>query len=486
MPTMTMQRTLGKQPETMPAGFFKAVEFPVLALLDTKTGDRRMLLSEGADSRVLPLSIKFASKTSAMGGHDGAEVSGTLFEVTFDGDTMSGKGFLLNDDNGRRHARLIATGAMRGNSIDLAEVRARFVEDLDTGDYWIEFTEFKLAATTGVSTPAFQEAHATVEPLTDEELTASFGDPMEPLVAQVPEEFYVNILGPVEELTASLALVNFDDFYRPESDIPHKVIIDEDLNVYGNLALWESCWGDEVERCLRPPRPRDNYASFNQPGVMTERGLVSTGPIFAYGGHRKAASAPTIEQAYGGIENCWCDVRVTEGKHGPWLSGRVRPGVPDDVVYAARASRISGHWVNGNLRAIVSVNVEAFNVPGAPELVAGFAFATGEVRHLGQQDLVEEVIELVASFPPCAQETPPNQLVINFNSDIDVDKFLNAMGTYVNTSGGTPVTAYWSVRPEPVIVVDDPIVITETNELQAWADQKLAALLEADDDGWDQ
>lgn len=480
-PPTAMLRTIGAQPSSMPRGYFKAIEFPILAKLDETTGDRRRLLSSGADVRGLPLTIKFQSQTADW-GHVGAEVSGGLFEVTIDpaNNLMSGRGFLLDDEFGRRHARLVYTGAMRGNSVDLAEVRARLVEDLDSGEYWIEFHEFKLAATTGVATPAFADAHAVVDELSDDELMASWGDPMQPLVVDFGE-FRVNIIGePDVELTASTA-APFDAFYRPESDIPHKIIVDAELNAYGHLALWESCWSGEETRCLRPPRPRDNYASFNKPGVLTERGIVETGPIFAYGGHRPARSAPTIEQAYGGIENSWCDGRVIEGKHGPWFSGRVRPGTPDDVVYAARASRISGHWVNGFLKAIVSVNAEAFDVPGSGidgELAAGFGFATNDVG----------ITELVASFPDCAETPPQNQLVFNFSSDTD----LNRIGDIVAAIAGEKGSAnYWTAvlaatslttTTEVTMTETTTVVVDEPDELRQWADQRLADLLEDDRD----
>lgn len=465
-----MTHTFGSMPTSMPAGFFKAVQFPILAKLDETTSDKRRLLSGGADVRGLPLTIKYQQATADY-GHVGAIVSGALFEVTVDpaNNLMSGLGFLLNDEHGKRHARYIATGAMRGNSVDLAEVKARFVEDLDTGEYWIEFTEFALAATTGVATPAFRDAHATIDDgLTDEELVASMGDPMTPLVIEFDTQT-INIIGtPImeNELTASAGtLAEFDAFYRPESDIPHKGIVDADGNVYGHLALWHSCWGDEIDRCVRPPRPNDQYASFNQPGVLTERGMVSTGPIFALGGHRPSRSAPTIEQAYGGIENAWCDVRIIEGKHGPWMSGRVRPGVAEDVLYAARASRLSGHWVNGALRAIVSVNVPAFNVAGASEaereLVAGFAFHTEG----------DEITELVASFPTCVDEAAPlTQLVFNFNSAEDMRRVAELLDAALGEVSS------------PVAVELAPGATGDENDLRVWADQKLADILDDDRD----
>lgn len=403
--------TYGAMPKKMPKGFAKAVHFPTLAVLDTPTGDHRMLSGQGGESRQLPLSIRY--QTQAADGHGGARVSGALFEVTFDPENklMSGKGFLLDDDNGREHARLIFTGAMKGNSVDLAEIRARLVEDFESGEWWIEFSKFKLAATTGVATPAFADARAEIpDGMSDEELTASaFGDdPMAPLVSSCTE-FSIRVLGePEMELTASAGTVPFDDFYIPESSRPQKAVVDADGRVFGHLALWESCHDGFADRCMRVPRPNDNYASFNKPGPLTERGQVQTGPIFAYGGHRPLASAKTVEDAYGGIENTWADVRITEGVHGPWISGRVRLGVDDETLYAVRASRLSGHWLSGKLKAIVSVNAEGFDVPGdaEAELVAGFAFATDD----------NGVCELVASFPSCADGEPSDQLAFDFAS----------------------------------------------------------------------
>lgn len=206
---------------------------------------------------------------------------------------MAGRGFLLNDENGRTYARYIATGAMRGNSVDLAEVKARFVEDFETGDYWVEFYEFKVAATTGVSKPAFAEAHAVVDELSDDELMASLVEsPMTPLVCEFADDASFCIVGvdEGEELVASGALLAaFDDFYMPEADAPTKVVVDADGRVYGHLALWESCHDGFADKCMRVPRPMDGYASFNKAGVLTDRGRSRPG--------RSSRSAVTVRRS---------------------------------------------------------------------------------------------------------------------------------------------------------------------------------------------
>lgn len=482
-----MLRTYGQMPASMPAGFFKAVHFPVLALLNTTTSDHRRIDGPGFDTRDLPLSIKYASKTE--GGHFGAEVSGTLFEVTVDSDNnvTSGRGFLLDDENGRRHARLIHTGAMRGNSVDLADVKARIVEDFETGEWWIDFYDSSLAATTGVSTPAFAEAHAVVEPLTDEELVASYGptDCMAPLVVQEPEFMLITVDGaPVAEIeiTAALGgLVPFEDFYIPEADQPTKIVVDGDGRVYGHVSLWDQCHDGFQDQCIITPRPLDNYASFNKAGPLTKRGQVETGPIFLLGSHRKIGNRE-VTDVYGGIENIWADVRVTEGVHGPWMSGRVRPGVPDDMIYAARASRISGHWVNGKLKAIVSVGAEGYDVPGsgfAVDFNAPVSFAT-----------TDDGFELAASFPGCVEAEPvvPSTGSINESSFAPLGQGWLQWSGQVPSNGNIfiqtttiPATSGTLTVTVPAAEAETPAVET-ADDLDAWQAETLADLLEADDE----
>lgn len=386
--------TYGNIPKEAPKGMGARVIFPVLARMDQATGDGRLLESAGAGTRDLPLSIR--GQFTSGSGHDGAVVTGALFEVTFDSDTgiVSGAGYLLDDENGRRHATYIATGAMRGNSVDLADVTARFEmgDDEDERDMLIRFTNWNLAATTGVGTPAFAEAHASI----DEEMVASVILNDETLVHQHDFVDFTVAVPEMEiaEVTADLAAVPYELFFRSETDRPQKIVVDGNGHVYGHLGLWDSCHDGIEGQCVRIPRPIDGYASFNKPGVLTDRGIVATGPIFAYGGHRPGKGVQDMDAAYGGIENAWADVRISEGRLGPWISGVVRPSVDDVTVYAARASRISGHWIQGRLKAVVSVNAEGFDVPGdqfGEDLAAGFAFRTSD----------DGVFELVASFPTC-------------------------------------------------------------------------------------
>jgi hypothetical protein len=393
-----MNTTYGIRHTEAPKNMAREIHFPSMATMDKATGDGRKLASAGQGVRDLPRTI-YAQFAQAE-GHMESVIVGSLTQVEFHDDgNVSGYAWLLDDENGSKMAYYLESGAFRHNSIDLAEVKVEL--DIVEGaggmfDFEITFTEWKIAATTFVGKPAFADAYA--------ELTASAVDELrsgEPLVWE--GDVVYRELTP--ELTASLALddptaVDRAAFYRPEAETAHKIIVgprrdDGRCEVYGCLGLWT----DPGPR--KPPRPRDNYASFNQPSVLTFDGdHVETGPVFFQGGHPDHPLGRTDPAAaYGGVENAWADVRVTEGVHGPWISGLTRPGVSDEVIYAARASRISGHWVGNDLRAIVSVNVPRFNIVGSGMSTGAIAWST---------DADGRTLELVASFPNDDEPADPD------------------------------------------------------------------------------
>lgn len=382
----------GKQPTKAPPGNFREIIFPQLALLEEGTKEgfmSRILHADGGSARALPRTIYF--QKTQVGGHEGSVAIGSLHEVTMEGNILSGKGWLANVPEAHDALPFIISKALHHNSVDLSEVKVR--EEV-TGDWFgpdfkveLHFDEWKLAATTLVGKPAFADAHAIIP----DELTAALASDA-PVSCDATFDIRIVLAESDEEILASATgLPRWDYFHVPESD-PQKIVVgakDEYgyFPVFGHLGLWNSCHDGAEGTCLTIPRPRDNYASFNKAGVLTDKGQIETGPIALYGGHVPLA------KAFDDPANAWCDVRVTAGKHGPWVCGVVRPGTSDDKVYAARASRISGHWKGGRLKAIVSCNAEGYDVPGS-----GFS--------VNEQGLVDE---LVASFPGCSEskELPP-------------------------------------------------------------------------------
>jgi hypothetical protein len=387
-----MRKQFGTRVMDKQEGMLRAIHFPSMATMGERTGDGRLLQADGGGVRDLPRTI--FGQFESQPGHDGSVPVGRLDAVAFDDDgNIEGWGWLIDDDNGSQMQTYLATKVLFHNSIDLAEAKIKLdIEEDDNGELAlvIDFTEWNIAATTFVGKPAFKNASGEF----DEEIKAALeGDgPLECSVGS----FEIHV-PKAEELVASLAtddttVVEWADFHIPEADRFQKIVVDQDLRVYGHLCLWDVPDEGLSGKFFVPPRPTDAYASFNQAGPLTELGQVETGPIFFQGGHpEKPIGGSDPYRAYGGVENAWADVRVTPGVFGPWISGRVRPGVADSVVYAARASRISGHWVGDKLRAIVSCNVARFNVPGSGLAVHnGFGASYSETG---------EMLELVASFP---------------------------------------------------------------------------------------
>ena len=390
-----MKKQYGARIMTKPKGMSRPIFFPALGFMDLKTGDGRLLESAGGGTRDLPQTIWGQFQQSS--GHDGAVIIGSLHEVTMNDDgVVSASGWLLDDANGQQAITYLETQSMRGNSIDLADTTVELEFSDDYEDMTIKFTAWNVAGTTLVGRPAFSGAYASL----DEELVASWFSSEEPLVVEMP--MIINILStPAVELVADGSKrPSWDLFHQVEPSVPHKILVGEEnadgfIPACGHLALWNTCH-DAYAECMIVPRPNDNYAGFNGPGVLTDKGIVSTGPIFAIGGHPKPGELrnKSVAEAYGGIENAWADGRVVAGVHGPWFSGYVRPGTPEETVVAARASKVSGHWLGGSLKAVVSVNCPGYEVPSE-----GFSLAADG-----------SVLELVASFSCPEEEVEVDEL----------------------------------------------------------------------------
>ncbi len=388
-----MQREqFGTTPTTKPEGMLRPIRFPLLMPLGVATGDGRFFETEGRGVRELPRPIWF-QKSQAL-NHEGAVGVGSLREVTFEDNAKGkpvawGRGWLLDTPEGRETALYVQTQSIYHNSVDLNDISMQFelIEDGEDLDLQLRFTQYAIGGTTIVGSPAFADAQASL----DAETLAAYRDDDSELVVDVESVYNFDITTP--ELVASDAtVVPWADFYIPEPDHRQKIIVDADRVVCGHLGIWNEPHGGQSNTGKYPPRPSDGYASFNQPGPLTEHGQVETGPIFLTGGHPKQPLGQRDPyEAYGGVENCWADVRVIPGKFGPWVSGRVRPSVDDDMLYAARASRISGHWVGDSLRAITSVNVAGFDIGGSG-LLGEVVIRDGKV------------LEMVASFWPEDEE----------------------------------------------------------------------------------
>jgi len=456
-------------------GFLAPVHYPSLMSMDTATPDGREMASAGMGARTLPISIMAQFQT--LPGHFEAYVVGALQEITFwDDGNVEGWGWLVDDPDGRGRQMhtLLKTGALRQNSVDLAdvtyEIKWKSDDPADGEDYWtidkILFTEWKIGATTFVNIPAFPDARG--------ELTASVD--LETFVDMPTEliEIHTPMDDQFEELVASIALeAKFDSFHVPEPDHPQGVHIADDGTVTFHLAEWGKPHRGHQGRNVFAPRPV-SYSSFHQGGVDTDRGRVKTGAVFFLGGHPATplgSKTANIEAAYGGIENAWADVRTTNGRFGPWCSGRIRPGVTEEMIYAAKASGVSGHWLGDDLLAIASVNVRGFETD-EPELAAALCFPGSTLRADRDGGRVTEdgTLELVASLriSPQSERARIEARVASSLSN----------GVSFNTTSDQLVVA---PNPQTFTVAEDsefPGILDETDE---FTDDELAMLLSEDD-----
>lgn len=179
-------------------------------------------------------------------------------------------------------------------------------------------------------------------------------------------------------------------FVNPEFTGPHPVTVDEDGRVYGHLALWSTCHIGVNKVCTSAPTSDANYAYFTTGAVLTDEGQVPVGNITMDTGH--AAMNLRARPAMAHYDNTGAvaaDVAAGEDAWGIWVAGAVRPGLPEDKVYALRAATLSGDWrqIGSNLELVAAL---AVNVPGFPIPRTALAASGGEQTALVASGIVLE------------------------------------------------------------------------------------------------
>jgi len=358
-----MIRTFGEVATSAEEGFLpRRVHFPTLTRLDEATKEgmiARTVFSSGFGTRELPLSIAYLPYSlHSEGGL--APVVGRLDANKIDGNNVEAWGWLLDSPAGRDAYAGLVTRSMRGNSIDMADVKVEVDFNFENMDdpISVNFVEANVAATTLCPVPAFAGANAAL----DAEITASLAveDDLEVDIVGIPDIAKLD-----RQLTAAQTIFfPHEAFTVPEPDVVTPVSISRDGRfVTGHLGSWEGCHTGILGECVTIPRSRNNYSKYCYSKLETDKGFAYTGPILLLGGHK--ATRQVINDALESMENVWASVTVTDGKLGPWMCGVVSPGITDEALHAARSGRISGHWLNGELYAVASVPVAGFTTERA-------------------------------------------------------------------------------------------------------------------------
>lgn len=396
--------TFGSHATEKPAGMYAEMLFPVLAHLDQWTDDGRFIDSEGfkapgishPDLGTSP--VMFLETTTE--GHLDAVLAGMLDEATLAADgTLSGKGWAEDTPAGRRMASTVHRKVMQGNSVDLGSSSQDITFDQPTSPDGmpkrkIHFRDNSLRGTTICPFPAFHDAFSVCPSLPEDAPEAA------PVLSDaVAATFDASDIVTFRASTSTLP--SRDLFERPELSAPTPVQVDEDLRVFGHIAAWDS---RHITSGVVPPHSRTNYAWFAAKSVLTSGGRVPVGNLVLDGNH-----APEHLRYLAAMDHyantclAWADVACGEDDYGIWIAGQVRPGISDDLVYAARASALSGDWrgIGGSLELIAALSV---NSPGFPiPRPAGFAVEGEDVTLIAAGLLDPDPKPITAAATPAPQ-----------------------------------------------------------------------------------
>ncbi|MGW4123628.1 2'-5' RNA ligase family protein [Nocardia sp. NPDC004711] len=181
-------------------------------------------------------------------------------------------------------------------------------------------------------------------------------------------------------LTAAAVVYDHRDFEMPEPDELTALTVTTDGRVFGHLADSEVCHIGFTDICVTPPTSASEYAYFHQGEIRTDTGTLAVGKITLGTGHASLhASARAAAEHYDHTGTAVAVVRCRDGAGGPWLSGRILPGVSEDRVDELRRSGVSGDWRGIRRRsgpealelvAVLGVNVPGFPVPRTRALAA--------------------------------------------------------------------------------------------------------------------
>ena len=164
-------------------------------------------------------------------------------------------------------------------------------------------------------------------------------------------------------------------FVDPEFTEKTHLTVTKEGEVFGHIAAWDECHGSFTDECVLPPRSMTNYARFATGQVLTDKGMVNTGPLTVAKVEKQRAHAPGrlgLRPAVAHYENTCAavaDVAVGEDKFGIWVHGWVRPGTAPEKIAELRASDISGDWRwdpqarNMEMIAALGVNAGGFYTP---------------------------------------------------------------------------------------------------------------------------
>jgi hypothetical protein len=168
----------------------------------------------------------------------------------------------------------------------------------------------------------------------------------------------------------------------PEANEPTPLTITADGQIFGHLALWETCHrgflNGTYSECIKAPRSQTNYEQFYAGGQMQadDGEMLPVGRLTYDTSHapltadlRAAARHYDSTGAVGGF------ARARDGEFGIWLSGVARSDLSPEGLRDLRANPPSGDWRLLRTNQLELVASLAVPVPGFPVARSQLALA---------------------------------------------------------------------------------------------------------------
>jgi len=350
----------------------------VLVVEGRPTGDGRTFAPGSLTWANLP--EPFQWQPSSLPGHEGAVISGMIENIWRDPEDMSiirGSGIFDMVGNGFEVHRMVHDGFLKGVSVDVddvseADIEYVFAPSVGDGPPILEnkiIHSGRIRGATVVALPAFVESQ-------------------------------INCVHEVA-MTASAVLPSRSYFEDPKFDGPTPVTVTDDGRISGHAAIFGTCHTGIQGVCVQPPY-EDAHEYYRLGSVLTDAGEVATGTITMDTGHASTygVDAEKAVAHYDNTGTVVADVASGCDDYGIWISGKIRPDVPDTKVSELRAAKLSGDWrgIKGALRlvAMLAVNVPGFPVPRLSTMVASgqqtALVAAGIWTHPAEEPVDVEII----------------------------------------------------------------------------------------------
>lgn len=367
-----------------------------IAFEEVLTGDKRIFKAGSIEWDIDTLPWAFRWQKASTGGHSGAVPIGRVDRLERQDDgSIKGFGVIIPslNEEAAEYLRLLKAGVASGVSVDGDTATFDVVEGITPEDSRVEFSSMRVRSLTAVDIPAFANAKiqlcgSLALDVEDVELAAKKKKKKARMRARVWR--YASD----DTLTAAAIPVKppIEWFEDPKFDEPAPITVTKEGQVYGHLALFNSCHIG-FPGCVKPPRG-NTYTYFHTGELETAEGdLVEVGKLTFNTGHASMAdSAKVAASHYDNTGSVAADVRSGEDQYGIWVAGALRPSLTDEDIRVFRSAPLSGDWrrIAGRLELVgcLAVNVPGFPVPRARVLVA--SGETETLIHFYQEDPITE------------------------------------------------------------------------------------------------